>query len=100
VPCRAGNIDLHRNVERVIAGKACQKDLDDMVRWGKLLRQTSRCGLGTTSPKPILTTLEKFPEIYQDKLVKQNGPLLPSFDLEAAVGGYEKAMNEIEELKR
>lgn len=100
VPCRAGTVDLHRNVERVIAGKACQKDLDDMVSWGALVRKTSRCGLGATSPKPILTTLEKFPEIYQAKLVKHAGPLLPSFDLDTALGGYEKALKELEEVRK
>jgi len=100
VPCRAGNVDLHRKVEWVIAGKACQKDLDDMVSWGALVRKTSRCGLGATSPKPILTTLEKFPEIYQDKLVKQQGPLLPSFDLDTALAGYEKALKELEEVRK
>jgi [NiFe] hydrogenase diaphorase moiety large subunit len=100
VPCRAGNVDLHRKVEWVIAGKACQKDLDDMVSWGALVRKTSRCGLGATSPKPILTTLEKFPEIYQDKLVRHEGPLLPSFDLDTALGGHEKALKELEEAKK
>ena len=100
VPCRTGNVDLHRKVEWVIAGKACQKDLDDMVSWGALVRKTSRCGLGATSPKPILTTLEKFPEIYQDKLVRHEGPLLPSFDLDTALGGHEKALKELEEAKK
>lgn len=100
VPCRAGNVDLHRKVEWVIAGKACQKDLDDMVSWGALVRRTSRCGLGATSPKPILTTLEKFPEIYQNKLVRHEGPLLPSFDLDTALGGYEKALKDLEEVTR
>jgi [NiFe] hydrogenase diaphorase moiety large subunit len=92
VPCRVGNIDLHKKVELVIAGKACQKDLDEVVSWGDIVRKTSRCGLGATSPKPILTTLDKFPEIYQDRLRKQEGSLLLSFDLEGALGGYEKAI--------
>lgn len=96
-PCRAGNVDLHRKVELLIAGKACQKDLDDIVSWGKLVRKTSRCGLGATSPKPILTTLEKFPEIYQKKLVQQKGPLLPSFDLDYALSGHDKAKHELEQ---
>jgi [NiFe] hydrogenase diaphorase moiety large subunit len=71
-----------------VDGKACQNDLDEVVAWGKLVRKTSRCGLGATSPKPILTTLEKFPELYQEKLVKQDGPLLPSFDLNESRRGY------------
>ena len=101
VPCRAGNVDLLHKVERVIAGRACQQDLEEVVSWGNLMRNTSRCGLGTTSPKPILTTLEKFPEIYQQKLVQARGPLLPSFDMEAALVGHEQAHKELvqEEIK-
>lgn len=97
VPCRVGSIDLHKKVQLVIAGNACQKDLDEVVSWGNLVRKTSRCGLGATSPKPILTTLDKFPEIYQERLQEQEGPLLLSFDRDAALGGYAKAMTALEE---
>ena len=93
VPCRSGNVDLHKKITRVISGKACQQDLDDVVVWGKLVRKTSRCGLGGTSPKPILTSMEKFPELYQAKLVKQDGPLLPSFDLNESRRGYLEAIS-------
>lgn len=96
VPCRSGNVDLHRKVELLIAGKASRQDLDQVVSWGALVRKTSRCGLGSTSPKPILTTLDKFPEIYAAKLVQQQGALLPSFDLERALGGYEEAMRALQ----
>lgn len=93
VPCRSGNVDLFKKINRVIEGKACQKDLDEVVVWGKMVRKTSRCGLGGTSPKPILTTMEKFPEIYQEKLIKQDSPLLPSFDLEESRRGYLEAIS-------
>ena len=91
-PCRSGNVDLFKKINLVIGGKACQKDLDDVMVWGKLVRKTSRCGLGGTSPKPILTTLQNFPELYQSKLVRQAGPLLPSFDLEESRRGYREAI--------
>jgi [NiFe] hydrogenase diaphorase moiety large subunit len=89
VPCRAGSIDLLHKMERIINGRACQQDLDEITSWSKLLKGTSRCGLGTASPNPILATLEKFPEIYEKKLVLQNGTLLPSFDIEEAMSGHE-----------
>jgi [NiFe] hydrogenase diaphorase moiety large subunit len=98
VPCRAGGVDLLHKVERIIDGRGCQQDLDEIVSWGKLLK-TSRCGLGTTAPKPILTTLEKFPEIYQQKLVQQKGPLLPSFNIEQALSSYEQAHKMLVEEK-
>ena len=91
VPCRAGGVDLYHKTELLIAGRATQKDLDDIVKWGGLMRSTSRCGLGTTAPRPLLTTLEKFPEIYRGKIVQQQGPLLPSFDLDTAFRDYDRA---------
>ncbi len=94
-PCRAGNVDLLHKMELVIAGRASQQDLDDFIQWGKLLRATSRCGLGTTSPKPILTTLEKFPHLYQQSLVKNDGVLLSSFDIKAALKGHDDAYQQL-----
>jgi [NiFe] hydrogenase diaphorase moiety large subunit len=97
VPCRSGNVDLYKKISRVIDRKACQRDLDEVVIWGKMVRKTSRCGLGSTSPKPILTTLENFPELYQEKLVKQQGPLLPSFDLAESRRGYLEAISTLQQ---
>jgi [NiFe] hydrogenase diaphorase moiety large subunit len=86
---------LRQKVDLVLAGRADQSDLDDMVRWGGVIAKTSRCGLGTTSPNPILTTLAKFPEIYSDRLYEPTGDLLPSFDIGAALGGYAMAMEQL-----
>jgi [NiFe] hydrogenase diaphorase moiety large subunit len=86
VPCRVGNVALRDTLDRVISGRASEKDLDDLVAWGSMIRAMSRCGLGGTSPKPILTTLEKFPELYRGRLATPRGPLLASFDLAAALG--------------
>ena len=76
VPCRAGTVDLHNKVELVLAGSATQEDLDDAAGWGALVRMTSRCGLGATAANPILTTMEKFPEIYRSRLRTQEQALL------------------------
>jgi [NiFe] hydrogenase diaphorase moiety large subunit len=96
VPCRAGTVDLHNKVELVMAGAATQVDLDDVAGWGALVRKTSRCGLGATAANPILTTMEKFPEIYRSRLRTQEQALLASFDLDAALAGYDKAVTELE----
>lgn len=96
VPCRAGTVVLHDKVERVVAGTGIEEDLDDVARWGALVRMTSRCGLGATAANPILTTLEKFPEIYRSRLRTQEQALLLSFDLDAALAGYDKAVTELE----
>lgn len=96
VPCRAGGVVLRQKVDLVIAGRADQSDLNDMVQWGGIIAKTSRCGLGTTAPNPILTTLKKFPEIYSGRLHRQShGGLLPSIDIDAALSGYGKAVEEL-----
>ncbi len=91
VPCRAGGVDLQHKMERIIDGRGCQQDLDEIIQWSKLLKGTSRCGLGTAAPNPILATLDKFPEIYQEKLIEQKGPLLSSFNMEEAMSAHDLA---------
>lgn len=86
-PCRVGNVALRDKLDLVIERRASERDLDDIVRWGAMVKAMSRCGLGGTSPKPVLTTMEKFPELYRSRLVNETTGLLPSFDLAAALGG-------------
>ncbi|CAN5593216.1 NADH-quinone oxidoreductase subunit NuoF [soil metagenome] len=95
VPCRVGNIELRQKVDLVIAGRADQKVLEDMVSWGGVIAKTSRCGLGATSPNPVLTTLASFPEVFADRLHHHEGSLRPSFDIDAALGGYNDAMQQL-----
>ena len=97
VPCRAGNVLLRDKVDLVMAGRAGRSDLDDMVRWGGIIARTSRCGLGATSPNPILTTLQKFPEVFSSRLHHDRGGLLVSFDIDAALNGYPKALANLAE---
>jgi len=40
--------------------------------------------------------MEKFPEIYRSRLRTQERALLLSFDLDAALAGYDKAVTELE----
>ncbi|MCF6353904.1 MAG: NAD(P)H-dependent oxidoreductase subunit E [Candidatus Polarisedimenticolaceae bacterium] len=91
VPCRVGGVNLYHKIRLINAGRGSSKDLDDIRSWGSLMRETSRCGLGTTAAKPLLTTLEKFSELYQQKMARPEGVLLASFDLEGALQGHEQA---------
>jgi len=84
VPCRAGNVLLKKKLGKVVRGLGTEGDLRDLESWGKLVKATSRCGLGQTSPNPILTTLKSFPELYAAK-VRKGEDFVPDFDLEAAL---------------
>ncbi len=85
VPCRAGNPLLKRTLEKVMDGKGTARDLADLEAWGKIIKSMSRCGLGQTSPNPILTTLQYFREMYQSRISADN-LFVPAFDLKKAAG--------------
>ncbi len=84
VPCRAGNVLLKKKFDLVVAGKGTAEDLRDLEAWGKLVKATSRCGLGQTSPNPILTTMKAFPELYE-AVIRKDGDFVPEFDLDSAI---------------
>ncbi len=93
VPCRSGNVDLRDKADLILAGRATQADLSDIQAWGAIVRASSRCGLGATSPKPLLTSMANFPQLYADRLAPTptHAGLLPSFDHERAMAGYDAA---------
>jgi [NiFe] hydrogenase diaphorase moiety large subunit len=82
-PCRVGGPLLKNLVDKVLVGHATQGDLKEMENIGLVMQQSSHCGLGVTAPKPVLDTLEKFPEIYAKRLA--NRGFEPAFDLDAAL---------------
>jgi len=98
LPCRAGNVLLKKTFGKVVGGRGTESDLRDLETWGKLIKSTSRCGLGQTSPNPILTTLKSFPELYAAKVRKDEGSG-PAFDLTAAIQDGCAAANRQPECK-
>ncbi|MBN2289899.1 MAG: NADP oxidoreductase, partial [Candidatus Glassbacteria bacterium] len=83
IPCRVGNRLLKNKLEKILAGNGTRLDLDELEEWGKIISSTARCGLGTTSPNPILTTLTNFRHIYEERLKEDE--YLTGFDLTEAV---------------
>ncbi len=87
-PCRVGNVLLRRRIERFRTGRASADDLHSLRETAQTIRTASRCGLGQTSPKPVLCTLEHFPDAYRRKLAGGNGNadrVVPAFDPVAAL---------------
>jgi [NiFe] hydrogenase diaphorase moiety large subunit len=79
-PCRVGNSLLKGRLEKIMAGRGSGQDLKDLEAWGKLIRAMSRCGLGQTSPNPILTTLQNFRDLYE-AAIDSHKEFVPDFDL-------------------
>ena len=63
-PCRIGNKRLLELLNKITEGKATEKDLETLSTLGKVIKDTALCGLGQTSPNPVLSTLDNFYEEY------------------------------------
>jgi len=79
-PCRVGTALLRNALDKLCAGHAAAGDLVEISKLGQFIRATSHCGLGQTAANPILSTLERFPEIYQARL--KSVAFEPGFDLD------------------
>ncbi|MBN1113543.1 MAG: NADH-quinone oxidoreductase subunit NuoF [Bacteroidales bacterium] len=63
-PCRIGNKRLHEILGKITKGNGTKEDLDLLVNMCNVIKDTSLCGLGQTSPNPILSTIKNFYSEY------------------------------------
>ncbi|MCQ2300257.1 MAG: NADH-quinone oxidoreductase subunit NuoF [Bacteroidales bacterium] len=70
-PCRIGNKRLYEMLDKITKGKATMEDLEHLRNLSVVVKDTALCGLGQSSPNPILSTLDNFWDEYvehvQDK---------------------------------
>ena len=83
-PCRYLTVVLKNKLLKIMDGKGVAKDIDDLVHWGKQMKNANRCGLGQTAANPILTTIENFRLEYESKIEKGKD-YDTTFDLEASI---------------
>lgn len=89
-PCRVGNVLLLNGLKKILAGKGEAGDLEYLETLANTVVKSSRCGLGQTSPNPILTTLKNFRPNYEALLTtpSEDG-FQAGFDIRAALGDAE-----------
>ena len=63
-PCRIGNKRLYEMLDTITQGKATMEDLDKLRNLCVVIKDTSLCGLGQTSPNPVLSTMDNFWDEY------------------------------------
>jgi NADP-reducing hydrogenase subunit HndC len=73
-PCRIGNKRLNEMLEKICAGKGTMEDLDLLRNLSYVIKDTSLCGLGQTSPNPVLSTMENFYHEYLAHIVDKKCP--------------------------
>jgi [NiFe] hydrogenase diaphorase moiety large subunit len=83
-PCRVGTSLLRDTMDKLAAGKGSAYDMDCMHMLMRILLTMSHCGLGHTAAKPVVETMQAFPEAYERRLRKLD--FEPAFDLDAALG--------------
>ena len=62
--CRIGTMRMYETLEKIVAGKGCEADLDLLEDLGKKIKAGSLCGLGQTAPNPVLATLRFYRDEY------------------------------------
>jgi NADP-reducing hydrogenase subunit HndC len=65
-PCRIGNKRLLEVLEKITNGNGTMDDLYHLRNMSEVIKDSSLCGLGQTSPNPVLSTLENFWQEYVD----------------------------------
>jgi len=82
-PCRVGTSLLKKQFDKIYEGHGSAGDVVELEGLGRLVKTTSHCGLGQTAANPILTTLERYPDLYDQKLKKISYE--PGFDLDGSL---------------
>ena len=67
-PCRLGLGQLSHLLRRITAGHGEAADLDTIEDVAQGMEQTALCGLGTSAPNPVLSTLRYFRAEYEAHL--------------------------------
>lgn len=67
-PCRIGNMRILEILEKITTGKATMEDLDKLEQLCEYVKSNSLCGLGQTSPNPVLSTLKYFRHEYEEHI--------------------------------
>lgn len=73
-PCRIGNRRLFEMLERITQGKADEDELDRLLNMSHVIKDTALCGLGQTSPNPVLSTIENFMDEYRAHIIEKRCP--------------------------
>jgi NADH:ubiquinone oxidoreductase subunit F (NADH-binding)/(2Fe-2S) ferredoxin len=70
-PCRIGNKRLYEILDKLTQGNGTREDIDSLRNLGNVIKDTSLCGLGQTSPNPVLSTIENFWDEYIEHVTEK-----------------------------
>ncbi|MGY6275882.1 NAD(P)H-dependent oxidoreductase subunit E [Methylomonas sp. MgM2] len=82
-PCRVGTSLLKKQLDKIVEGHGSAGDVVELESLCQLVKNNSHCGLGQTAANPILTTLQRYPDLYHSQLKEISYE--PGFDLDGAL---------------
>jgi NADP-reducing hydrogenase subunit HndC len=80
-PCRIGNKRLHELLDKITKGEGVKEDLKKLKALAAVVKETSLCGLGQSSPNPILSTMNNFYDEYKAHVFEKKCPSKQCKDL-------------------
>jgi NADP-reducing hydrogenase subunit HndC len=92
-PCRIGNKRIYELLSHITKGNGTMADLDRLKNMCNVIKDTALCGLGQTSPNPVLSTMNNFWDEYVAHVTEKRCPagscrdlMKYSIDIEKCVG--------------
>jgi NADP-reducing hydrogenase subunit HndC len=73
-PCRIGNKRLHELLDKITEGKGEEEDIEKLIGLSSVIKDTSLCGLGQSSPNPVLSTIANFEAEYKAHVTEGTCP--------------------------
>ncbi len=69
--CREGTKRMHEILSDITEGRGTLEQIDLLEELGKVIAETSLCGLGQSAPNPVLSTIRYFRDEYEEHIVKK-----------------------------
>ncbi|PIP53969.1 MAG: hydrogenase, partial [Bacteroidetes bacterium CG23_combo_of_CG06-09_8_20_14_all_32_9] len=69
--CREGTQRMNEILTKITKGKGKIEDVELLQELGPVIKDASMCGLGQTSPNPVLATIRYFLKEYEDHILKK-----------------------------
>jgi NADH:ubiquinone oxidoreductase subunit F (NADH-binding)/(2Fe-2S) ferredoxin/NAD-dependent dihydropyrimidine dehydrogenase PreA subunit len=73
-PCREGIKRMREILERIVSGEGRSGDIELLEALATTIKEASLCGLGSTAPNPVLSTIRYFRDEYEAHVYKKRCP--------------------------
>ena len=73
-PCRLGTRQMLEILTRITQGRGHDGDINALLDIARVVKSCSLCGLGQTSPNPVITTINYFRDEYEAHIKEKKCP--------------------------